>query len=84
MADISLTTGSPTSTETGLTEGGNYSILHKGGVKVEAEVDTDDWQAVHQARTGGFTFLAALPGTKLRFTIDSGSSATKVRLTAQA
>lgn len=84
---LNLTSAAPT-TQTGLTEGGFYSVLIKtlnnaGTVIIEAEVDTGDWKSIGELAGGGFISVSALPGTSLRFTL-VGVATGKARITKAA
>ena len=83
MADITLTTGSPSYEFTGLVEGGFYAVIHNGGVKVEEEVAEGDPAVIYIGGGGGKFLIPVLSGTKLKVTL-AGSASTKIRLTKSA
>lgn len=84
--DISLTTGSPTADATGLTEGGFYSVLTScgsGRIRVAVEAGTGDWKQVAVLGDAELISIPALPGTKIRFTLE-GSATGTARVTEAA
>lgn len=71
MSDINLDHNTLTAEETGLTEGGSYSVFSKkkgGLVLVEAEVASGEYEEVLKKYFLNDVILI-LPGTKLRFTL---------------
>jgi hypothetical protein len=77
---ITLTTGSPTATQTGLTAGANYSVWHRGGLTVSAEIDGVA-TTLYSARGSAGVVLSGIPATSLTFTLGAGETAASAELT---
>jgi hypothetical protein len=77
---INLTTSDPTDDATGLTEGGNYSLYHVGGLTAAVQID-GAWHIVYDGRHSGSTLILGLPGTAIRLAIGAGSTVAAAEIT---
>ena len=78
-----LSSGSPTHTFTGLTEGSTVSVVANCHADVEIEMDTGLYYKVHNTRDGPAT-IGPIPGTTLRVTLATGAPGGVVNLTPAA
>jgi len=85
MANIALSSGTPTVTTTGLTAGAGYSIQHIGGIKAEVQVGASaGWLLIYAAGKGPGCYIPALCGTTIRWSLDGSSASAEITLTASA
>ena len=83
---INLSTETPTATQTGLTAGANYSVWHRGGIQISADIGGTVTPIYSSPASGGLlasgVVLSGIPQTSLVFSLAADETAASVELTA--